>query len=372
MRFMRWIRSAVSAVVLMTLVYQSVSAADQPFHIEKVASQLGVVWGMELIDSKRILFTQRSGKAGLLDLRNNQVTWLSGLPEVHAHNQGGLLDVKIPADYATHGWIYFTYSKPDLLQAQTTLARARLEKTSLVDWQDLLVTDSKSFRNIHFGSRIAFDDAGHLFFSIGDRGERANAQDLSNHAGSILRLNRDGSVPEDNPFVGDPNVRDEIWSFGHRNPQGLYYDSATSQLWEIEHGPRGGDEINLIEKGKNYGWPIVSQGKEYFSNTQVGVKHKPGMQEPVKIYVPSIAPSDLILYRGQEFSAWQGDLLTGALKLQHLNRIRFNDSLQPIRERRYLQDLNERIRSLAVDASGRIYVGTDTGHIYRLSNANLH
>lgn len=350
---------------------QPVLASEKLIHIEKLASQLGVVWGMDFVDANRILFTQRAGKAGLLDLNNNEVTWLSGLPEVHAHNQGGLLDVKIPADYAKHGWIYFTYSKPDLLQAQTTLARARLEKMALADWQDLLVTDSASFRNIHFGSRIAFDDEGHLFFSVGDRGERASAQNLGNHAGTILRLNRDGSVPKDNPFVGDPNARDEIWSFGHRNPQGLYFDSETGRLWEIEHGPRGGDEINLIEKGKNYGWPIVSQGKEYFSNTQVGVKHKRGMQEPLKVYVPSIAPSDLTVYRGQEFAAWQGDLLTGALKLQHLNRIRLDESLQPVNEQRYLQALNERIRSLAVDGSGRIYIGTDSGHIYRLSNANL-
>lgn len=359
-------------ILLFVSFFHSAFANDKSFHIEKVATHLGVVWGMDFIDSNRLLFTQRQGKAGLLDLSNNQVTWLSGLPEVHAQNQGGLLDVAIPPDYAKHSWIYFTYSKPNLLQAQTTLARARLENASLVDWQDLLITDSASFRNIHFGSRIVFDGAGHVFFSIGDRGERANAQDLSNHAGTILRLNMDGSVPKDNPFVGNVDAHDEIWSFGHRNPQGLYYDPETDWLWEIEHGPRGGDEINRIEKGKNYGWPIVSQGKEYVSNTDVGIKHKPGMQEPLKVYVPSIAPSDLTVYRGQEFVAWQGDLLTGALKLQHLNRISLNASLHPVNESRYLQDLNERIRSVAIDASGRIYIGTDSGHIYRLSNSNPH
>ncbi|MDG6772855.1 PQQ-dependent sugar dehydrogenase [Thiomicrorhabdus sp. ZW0627] len=359
-------------VLLFVFLIQPAFASEQPFNIKKLAGNLGVVWGMDFVDSNRIIFTQREGKAGLLDLSNNQVTWLSGVPEVHAEGQGGLLDVAIPPDYAKSGWIYFTYSKPDLLQAQTTLARAKLHNTSLIDWQDLLVSDSASFRNIHFGSRIAFDGKGHVFFSIGDRGERSNAQDLTNHAGSIICLNMDGSVPKDNPFVGNTKARDEIWSYGHRNPQGLYYDLKTDRLWEIEHGPQGGDEINLIKKGKNYGWPIVSQGKEYFSSIDVGVNHKPGMEEPVKVYIPSIAPSDLQVYHGTEFKDWEGNLLTGALKLQHLNRITLNDKLQAVSESRYLQNLNQRIRSLAVDEIGRIYVGTDSGNIYRLTNSDKH
>lgn len=366
---MRFVQSFLLLFIFLT---QPVFASKQPFNIEKLAGNLGVVWGMDFVETDRVIFTQREGRVGLLDLSNNRVTWLSGVPEVHAEGQGGLLDVAIPPDYAETGWIYFTYSKPDLLQAQTTLARAKLQKTSLIDWQDLLVSDSASFRNIHFGSRIAFDGKGHVFFSIGDRGERSNAQNLTNHAGSVIRLNMDGSVPKDNPFVGNSKARDEIWSYGHRNPQGLYYDQKTDRLWEIEHGPQGGDEINLIQKGKNYGWPIVSQGKEYFSSTDVGVKHKQGMEEPVKVYIPSIAPCDLMVYHGREFPDWESNLLTGALKLQHLNRITLNGQLLAIGEHRYLQDLHQRIRSLAVDVTGRIYVGTDSGNIYRLTSPSRH
>lgn len=358
-----------SLLLFFVLISQAAIADDQRFYIEKIASHLGVIWGMDFINSNRIVFTHREGKAGLLNLTTKQVTWLSGVPEVYAENQGGLLDVAIPADYAETGWIYFTYSKPELLQARTTLARAKLHNESLTDWQDLLVSDSASLRNIHFGSRIAFDGKGHVFFSIGDRGVRANAQDLTNHAGSILRLNMDGSVPKDNPFVNRADALDEIWSYGHRNPQGLYYDVKTEQLWEIEHGPRGGDEINLIERGQNYGWPIVSQGQEYFSDFAVGVKHKAGMQEPVKVYIPSIAPSDLLVYYGEEFKEWQKDLLTGALKLQHLNHIVLNEGQKPVNENRYLQNLNQRIRSVVVDDAGRLYVGTDSGNIYRVTRA---
>ncbi|MBO1924412.1 PQQ-dependent sugar dehydrogenase [Thiomicrorhabdus sp. 6S3-12] len=341
---------------------------ENPFAIETMAENLGVVWAMDALDKETFIFTVRSGKAGLLELNTGKVIWLSGLPEVHAQSQGGLLDVAVPPDYVSGGWIYFTYSKPGLLQAKTTLARAKLKNHSLTTWQDLLVSDSASLRNIHFGSRIAFDGKGHLFFSIGDRGMRSPAQDLSNHMGSILRLKMDGSVPKDNPFVSRRNAMNEIWSYGHRNPQGLYYDPASDRLWEIEHGPRGGDEINLIEKGQNYGWPEVSRGKEYFADIDVGVKYQAGMQEPRKVYIPSIAPSDLLVYSGREFPQWNGDLLTGALKLRHLNHVVLDSDGNPLSENRYLQGLNQRIRSLALDHDGRIFISTDLGTIYRLTN----
>lgn len=350
------------------LFFASSHAYASPFVIEKLASGLGIVWGMDFIDDETLIFTGRSGKAGLLNLKNNKVNWLSGLPEVHNQGQGGLLDVAVPPDYQNHGWLYFTYSKPGLIQAKTTLARARLKGMQLISWQDLLITDSASFRNIHYGSRIAFDGKGHLFFSVGDRGMREAAQDLSNHMGSILRLKLDGSVPRDNPFWGKPGVRPEIWSYGHRNPQGLYYDRNRGILWEIEHGPRGGDEINRIEKGQNYGWPLVSQGKEYFADIDVGVKHKEGMQEPVKVYIPSIAPSDLLVYSGDEFSDWQGELFTGAMKLRHLNHIVLDQQDAVLDEHRYLTNLKERIRSVSSDASGYLYLGTDKGNLYRLGS----
>ncbi|CAN8141400.1 hypothetical protein THIOSC13_620001 [uncultured Thiomicrorhabdus sp.] len=214
------------------------------------------------------MFTQRSGKLGLLNLQTKLITWLSGLPEVYAQRQGGLLDVKVAESFAYTGLVYLTYSKPIAASSVTTLARAKLQGDKLVDWQDLLITDSSSATSIHYGSRITFDGKGHVFFSVGDRGQRHQAQNLSNHQGTIIRLHLDGSVPEDNPFVNLPDALPEIWSYGHRNPQGLFFDKTTNQLWQIEHGPRGGDEINLIEKGKTTVGQLCRKAKSTVVNRQ--------------------------------------------------------------------------------------------------------
>jgi len=335
--------------------------------LEQVFKVEGVPWGMAFLTPTRLLITERRGDLRLLDLDRNSATLVAGVPAVVARGQGGLLDVAIGPAYGSDGWIYFTYSKPSESGAVTALARARMAQDRLLDWQDLLVTDSATDSHRHFGSRIAFDHQGHVFFGVGDRGERPLAQDLGNHAGSILRLNLDGSVPADNPFVGKPNARHEIWSFGHRNPQGLLFDHESQRLWSIEHGPRGGDEINLILKGSNYGWPVISHGKEYWGPVSVGEgTSKAGMEQPRKVYIPSIAPGSLILYRGQAFPEWRGDLFAGALKLRHLNRVSLSESGQAVAETRLLEDLDERIRALALSPEGWIYLSTDSGRILRL------
>lgn len=317
----------------------------EPEHInvETLTKNLGVIWAMEFITPTQIVFTVRSGKLGIYDLTKDSVHWIQGLPEIYAFSQGGLLDVAKSPDYSQTGWLYFTYSKEDFDTSKTTLARAKIKDNQLKDWQDLLITDSSSDRSIHYGSRIAFDNKGHLFFSIGDRGLREPAQNNQNHIGTIVRLNLDGSIPKDNPYFSSPKFKPEIWTFGHRNPQGLVFDTNRNILWAIEHGPRGGDEINSIQKGENYGWPVVSQGKEYGYDQAVGVKQKAGMKDPEYVYIPSIAPSDLLVYWGDEFPSWQGSLLTGALVLRHLNRIAINRQMLPAGEFRALTDLNERI-----------------------------
>lgn len=357
----------VTLALVLTFNVTLIFAEQKPFNLKPITENLGIVWGMSVIDDSSLIFTQRSGEAGLLNIETGKVTWLSGLPEVHAERQGGLLDVKVSPDYADTGWIYFTYAKPTFLSAVTTLARARLQNNQLLDWQDLLVTKSESVQDIHFGSRIAFDNNGHVFFTVGDRGQRSNAQDLTNHSGTVLRLKLDGSVPKDNPFVGQPNMLNEIWSYGHRNPQGLVFDHQTQRLWEMEHGPKGGDEINLVLKGKNYGWPMVSQGNEYFSGSPVGVRHQEGMVEPTKVYIPSIAPSGLLIYRGKEFPEWQGSLFSGALVLRHLNQVYLTAEAKAIKEQRYLTNLRQRVRSLTVDSNGKMYVAVDDGIIYQIS-----
>ncbi len=343
-----------------------------PYRVEQVAKGLGVPWGMAFLSPTEIIITERSGKIRLLTLSTDpdispRVIDLLGAPQVQASGQGGMLDVAVPPDFQPGDWIYFTYSKPINGSAVTTLARTKLSGRRLVQWTDLVVTRSATDTSLHFGSRIAFDDKGHLFFTVGDRGERPNGQDLSTHAGSVLRVNRDGSPPADNPFVDRKGALPEIWSYGHRNPQGISYDPTKKRLWIIEHGPRGGDEINLIKPGLNYGWPVISYGKEYWGPFHVGEgTHKKGMEQPVKYYAPSIAPGSLIRYSGKAFPAWKGDLIAGALKLTHLNRVSLDAKGKAVEEERLLSELNERIRALIESPEGWLYFSTDSGMILRL------
>lgn len=335
--------------------------------LDQVASDLGIPWGMSFISANHLLVTDRSGPIRRVDIDTGKITVLKNVPEVLAEGQGGMLDVAISPQFKTDGWIYFTFVKSIDGLGATTLARARLKGDSFTDWQELLVTQSVTTTSRHFGSRIAFDEDGHVYFSVGDRGVRNNAQDLNNHAGSIIRLNQDGSVPDDNPYKQDKKLLPEVWSYGHRNPQGLIYDSETKRLWSIEHGPRGGDEINLIHSAANYGWPKISYGKEYWGPFDVGEgTHAPGMEQPVKVYTPSIAPGSLLIVKGDALPGWKGNLLSGALKLQHINRIVLSEKGEVIQEERLLENLGERIRALAQSASGWVYFSTDSGKLFRL------
>ena len=350
---------------------QSLVAEESPFVIKQLASGISIPWGMALVDNEHLLVTQRRGTLILLNLESATKISISGGPKVLAEGQGGLLDVVTAPNYARSGWLYFTYIKALQEGGATVLARARLSQQNrqLYDWQNLLVTNSATDTSKHYGSRIAFDERGHVFFSVGDRGVRRHAQNTLNHAGTIIRLNLDGSVPDDNPFVGQAKYLPEIYSYGHRNPQGLAFDAVNNRLWAIEHGPRGGDEINLIIAGKNYGWPITSHGKEYWGPISVGeAETKVGIEAPKKVYIPSIAPSSLLLYQGAAFRHWQGDLLAGALKLTHINHLRVSGE-KLVDERRYLQSMKQRIRNLITDESGRVIIATDSGNIYRLAPA---
>lgn len=341
------------------------------FELEKIAGGLGVPWGLTFIADDQLLITERAGSVRLLNTRTGALRAIEGAPEVLADGQGGLLDVAVPPDFSPGGWIYFTFVRDQVGGGVTVLARAKLESGRLVDWQDLLETRSFTGTGRHFGSRIAFDEKGHVYFGVGDRGERPLAQDRSNHAGSVMRLHRDGRVPDDNPFVDTADVLPEIWSYGHRNPQGMAYDRATKRLWLIEHGPRGGDEINHVLRGRNYGWPVISYGKEYWGPLAVGEgTHRDGMEQPVKQYTPSIAPGSLLLYSGDAFPAWRGNLFAGALKLRHLNRVTLDAQGKAIGEERLLQDFGERIRALAQGPRGWIYLSTDSGGIYVLKPAS--
>ena len=356
----------VSLLLFYLAILPSQSVADD-YIVEEVAQLPGIPWGMTFIDDHKIIVTLREGKVFLLNLKQINPIEVSGLVSIEASGQGGLLDVAIGPNYPTEGWIYFTYSKLTDPGFVTTLARAQLENDSLVNWQDLLISHSASEWSRHFGSRIAFDDQGHVYFGIGDRGVRGYSQDRRNHAGSIMRLTLNGEVPDDNPFIAQKHWLDEIWSYGHRNPQGLVFDHKNKVLWSIEHGPRGGDEINLIKKGLNYGWPVVSHGKEYYLPLAVGEgTEKPGIEPPRKVYIPSIAPGSLMLYDGKAFPQWRGNLFAGSMKLLHLNRVEVSADNRITAEHRLLKDLNERIRALAQSPEGWIYFSTDSGKIMRL------
>ena len=353
-------RSLIFGLIALCIV----SARAQAYQTHTVASGLEIPWGMTFISSDELLYTERRGTAGIVNVQTGETHDITGLPEVLAEGQGGLLDVAVPPDYAAGGWIYFTYSKDIGGRGATTLARAKLNRHALIQWQDLLVTQSATNTGRHYGSRIAFDDQGYVYFGVGDRGVRPNGQNLKTHAGSVLRLNRDGTTPKDNPFVNTLEAMPEIWSYGHRNPQGIAWDNTNKRLWEIEHGPRGGDEINLIQKGQNYGWPVISYGKEYWGPVAVGEgTEKPGMQQPFKYYVPSIAPGSLLYYSGNAYPEWKGALISGALKLRHLNVVKLNENGRVHTEQRFFEDLNERIRALAQSPEGKIYFSTDSGKI---------
>ena len=337
------------------------------FVLEPVSEGFGVPWGMAFIGENQLLITAREGRIHLLDSRTRKIIRLQGAPAVLAEGQGGMLDVAVPPDFTPDDWIYFTFVRDRNGDGVTVLARARLRGHTLVQWQDLLETRSATGSSQHFGSRIAFDESGHVYFGVGDRGERPDGQDRSNHAGCVMRLKRDGSVPGDNPFIGQADVLPEIWSYGHRNPQGMAYDPVHKRLWLIEHGPRGGDEINLISAGRNYGWPVISYGKEYWGPVAVGEgTHRQGMEQPIKQYTPSIAPGSLLLYSGKAFPAWRGNLFAGALKLRHINRVTLDARGNAIGEERLLSDLGERIRALAESPQGWIYFSTDSGKVYRI------
>ncbi|UUM31844.1 PQQ-dependent sugar dehydrogenase [Vibrio japonicus] len=335
---------------------------------EEVISGLNIPWGLSVIDNENVMLTERSGQVKLLNLKTRELKPLVEVERVTASGQGGLLDVARSPFESNR--FYFTYSQRVDGAMETTLASAVYNGNTLRDWDDLLVTYSGSDTGRHFGSRITFDDK-FVYFSIGDRGVRQNGQDRSTHAGSILRVNPDGSIPDDNPFIGNAKIQPQIWSYGHRNPQGLYYDPPTKSLWSIEHGPRGGDEVNLITKGANYGWPVTSHGKEYWGPVAVGeAQEKEEIVSPRKVYIPSIAPGSLVLYRGQYYPSLNGKLLAGALKLTHINVLSLDKYNNVVKEERILESLRERIRDIETLPSGEIIFSTDSGKIYRLKNSN--
>ncbi len=349
-----------SFAVEKTKVY---SSEGQKFTYENLLEERGVIWGFDFINQDKIIFTEREGKIGILDLKSKKVSEVSGAPKVYAVGQGGLLDIRV---HPTNGKIYLTYSEPmgkDL--SVTSMAEAKLLGTKLTGFKKLFSANRTVNIEAHYGSRIEFDGKGHIFISSGERYQKEEAQKLSNHQGKIIRINEDGSVPKDNPFVGKKEVRAEIWSYGHRNPQGLYFDQDKQELWEAEFGPQGGDEINYILPGKNYGWPEVTYGIDYNGSKIGQSKPKTGMEEPITFWSPSISPSAMTIYKGSVFPKWKGDIFLATLSSSHIHRVVMKDR-KVLKQEEFLNELNYRMRNIREGRDGLLYYSTDEGKIGRI------
>ena len=348
----------------------AVQSAKHAFHVNKVLDGLENPWSMAFLPDGRMLITERAGRLRLVT-KSFQLhpTPIAGLPKIKAAGQGGLFDVAIHPDYAANGWIYWAYNEPGAGGWGTALARGKLQGTQMTSVEVLFSMRPKSRKNQHFGGRIVFDTGGFVYLTLGDRGDRDRAQKMDDHAGSVIRLHDDGRVPEDNPFVKLKGALPEKWTLGNRNIQGAALHPQTGKLWTHEHGPQGGDEVNLMSAGKNYGWPVVTHGANYGLGTKIGEgQTKAGMAQALKIWVPSIAPSGMAFVNSQEFPEWSGNLLVGSLRAQTLVRLEL-DGDAVVGEERLLVGQIGRIRDVRVAEDGLIYLLTDApnGALFRLT-----
>ena len=376
---MRTPRNALFAAVLAGLMASPASA--ESFKTEKaeievttIASGLDHPWGMAMLPDGSLLVTERAGR--MLHIANegadSPVTALSGVPQVAARGQGGLLDVVVDEDFANSRRLWFTWSERGQGGFSTALSTATLsaDHAALENVEKIFVMARKTTTGHHFGSRIVLAPDGKLFMTMGERGDPGRAQDFFDHAGSVIRLNRDGSVPADNPFADGKSGLPEIWSKGHRNPQGAAWNSAENRIWTVEHGAAGGDEINRPEPGLNYGWPVISYGVNY-NGTPIGKgTSAPGYEQPVYYWDPSIAPSGMAFYNGEMFPQWQGNLFVGALKYQMLVRMEVENG-KVISEERLLEGEYGRIRDVRAFGDGAIWLLTDEddGKLLRITPA---
>jgi aldose sugar dehydrogenase len=365
MRVLAAVCVAAAMAVLLTWASTPAPAQDRvhssehhSFRVVTVVEGLSHPWGMAFLPGGDILVTERGGR--LRVVRSGQLVPESvpGVPEVRARGQGGLLDVALHPRFEDNRQIYLCFSKPGQRGATTALVRGRFEEDRLTQVEEIFEADAWSTAGQHFGCRLLFDRGGYLYMTIGERGSKERAQDRSDHAGTTLRLHDDGRVPEDNPFVAEKGVRPEIYTFGNRNAQGMALHPETGEIWQNEHGPRGGDEINLIRAGRNYGWPTVTHGIGYDRSVISRRKEAPGIEPSLVVWVPSIAPSGMAFYTGDAFPRWKGHTFHGALAGQHLRRVAF-DGTRATEQESLLEGLGRRIRDVRNGPDGFLYLLVD-------------
>lgn len=363
-----------TALLLLLSVIRAVPAQtaggareSEPFELEQVVTGLEHPWGIAIMPDGRLLVTERPGRLNLIE--NGRVTSVAGLPSISGFGQGGLLDVTLHPGFANNSLVYFSFAEIRDGRAGTAVARGRLQGNRLTNVETIYSLEPKTQRRQHFGSRLTFLPDGTLLVTIGDRGWPDAAQDTTDHAGSTLRIGDDGSIPEDNPFIDDRGFLPELFTIGNRNSQGMTVHPETGEIWQSEHGPRGGDELNLIRPGRNYGWPVISHGTDYRTGEQIGRgTHAPGMEQPVVHWTPAIAPAGITFYFGDAFPRWRGSLFISSLVGRHLRRLEFDERNNVVDQQVLLQDRIGRIRDVAVGLDGFIYLLSDerNGGVYRI------
>ncbi len=351
---------------------QTMKSGEHEFRVVNVVENLEYPWGLAFLPDGRMLVTERPGRLRIVKDGRLEPQAVAGVPQVASYGQGGLLDVALHPRFAENGLVYLSYAARGSDGVGTEVARGTLTGGRLENVQVIFRQQPKGNTGRHFGSRLVFDRAGFLYITLGDRGEQERAQRPDDHAGSVIRLHDDGRVPADNPFVGKAGWKPEKFTLGNRNMQGAALHPQTGLLWTHEHGPQGGDEVNVIRAGANYGWPVITYGANYGTGTKIGEgTAKPGMAQPLHYWVPSIAPSGMAFYTGDKFPRWRGDLFVGALRDQMLVRLKL-DGEKVVREERLLKGWRGRIRDVRSGPDGYIYLLTDeaAGVLARLEPAS--
>jgi glucose/arabinose dehydrogenase len=343
----------------------SILVDESNYEMELIFEDENIIWSIEFFEDNSILAAVKSGS--LFHYTNGEKIQISGLPEIYLRGQGGLMDIVLHPDFKENNWLYFSYASEDTGEkgGNTTISRAKLINNNLVDLEVLYKASPNTRKGQHFGGRLTFDNENYLYFSVGDRGNRdVYPQDINLDGGKIYRINDDGSIPSDNPFFNNPNAKKAIYSYGHRNPQGMFKHPITGKIWTNEHGPRGGDEINIIKKGKNYGWPKITYGINYSGTTITKNKSLPKMEQPLYYWLPSIAPSSFEYISSDIYPNWKGSLLAGALVFKYIERIGLKNDKVVYRSK--IAENLGRPRDIKQGPDGFVYVSIEGKGVYKI------